>query len=660
MRARGVKVICHKQSKKSLQLYAEHGWEPSKPHWCVTHWGKHKSIFYDEARANEYAEDLCRKLERERSEREWKLRQQRDHWAYLRKQEQERAMQKTNVNPAILQPFLESAANAGAKGQAQFFTPIPWAEALSQPLPRYRPTIIDLSCGAGNLLQGSSRPSTVSLLGCDIDPCQLVSGDINRIAGDVTKLYRLMRQVSLQADCFTLNPAWDPHQYREALQDLAESDLPTVRKAFAAHDGRTGKDTIDSTVASLCLALDLCSHYGEGLLIANESTLQRLVLAPQAPHGALSVHVWAHLVIQGNPMTGLQDCAHQEDTQFFTGVLYFARGHDSGPPSSGSTLYRPPVVKSLEEAKQVCAELHRRRPELRLGPEVKSYAHTEDTADKWKAIGQEWERLTRKDKPQWNISLRSDGTIKTDLSLYDSQSGRVSKEEANGLFQMEGKQPIQLVMQRQQRAHLEKAAFGTVWRVDPKLQEAVRQAVLDYSAVRAPLYPLAPIQRLGYLDEQDDIVCSKDLGGGDVSSPMAPPLGGVSSPAFRADCSYKLRSTTIAVKRSGTKLNLMGEEDEVEWDGQELAFFITDDSGVERIFMEGRLRAENVRLSILKPGEKPGKQDEDCIETCAVDFTLQDLVGHFIIPDVLDVARVNPEGYQRNLDLLKEIEELCA
>ena len=105
--------------------------------------------------------------------------------------------------------------------------------------------------------------------------------------------------------------------------------------------------------------------------------------------------------------------------------------------------------------------------------------------------------MTRKDKPQWNISLRPDGTIKTDLSLFDTKSCRVTKEEAESLFSLEGRQPMQLVMQRQQRAHLEKAAFGKTWRVDPKLQEAIKEAVVEYGKVRAPLYALSVVQRLG-------------------------------------------------------------------------------------------------------------------------------------------------------------------
>jgi hypothetical protein len=123
-------------------------------------------------------------------------------------------MQRNNINPAIFQPFLESAANAGDKGEAQFLTPLEWGRTLSLPLPRFRPVIIDLSCGAGHLLQAAARESTNHLLGCDIDPCPLVNDKgqpadtptVTRIVADVTKLYGLICKVDFNADCFVLNP----------------------------------------------------------------------------------------------------------------------------------------------------------------------------------------------------------------------------------------------------------------------------------------------------------------------------------------------------------------------------------------------------------------------------------------------------------------------
>ena len=71
-----------------------------------------------------------------------------------------------------------------------------------------------------------------------------------------------------------------------------------------------------------------------------------------------------------------------------------------------------------------------------------------------------------------------------------------------------------------------------------------------------------------------------------------------------------LRSTTVAVKRLGTKMNTVGLLDDVEWNGQELAFFITDDSGVEHCFMEGRNREANVTINLIKPGAT-GRKEKD-------------------------------------------------
>ena len=582
-------------------------------------------------------------------------------------------MQKSNINPACYPPFMESASNAGEKGQAQWFTPANWAEVLAQPLPRYRPVMVDFHCGGGHLLHGAARASTNHFLGSDIDPtptrCPGYGGGA-RVIADVCKLFPLMRAVEFTADCFVLNPPWDLHQYRAPIVGLAESWLPTVRTAFAAHDGRTGKDTIDSTIVALLLALDRSSLCGEGLLVANESTFQRLLFAEGAPHIALTSHIWAHLVIRGNPMTGLDGSEH-EAGEFHTGVIYFAASHEDGlPPAGGllATIAQPAPVANLEAARVACKAIYDNRLELRNGPEIKTYARTEDSAEKWQALTEEWNRthLSGAD-PLWNISLGPDDSIATNLSLFDTKSSRVTKAEAESLFSLNGRQPMQLVMQRQQRAHLERAAFGKTWRVDPRLQAAVRSAVEEYHKVRSPLYPLSPIQRLGYLDECDTVLCTRDLyfsplrpgcGAGGVVAPT--PASGLQPKAcFLADHSYALRSTTIAVNRSGTKLNLQGEADEVEWDGQELAFYIADEFTTERVFMDARLRAENVRLSILRPGEKPGRQDERNLETCAIDFTLQDLVDNFVIPDVPDVARVNPGGYLENLTLLKQIESLC-
>src|SRR4051812_13908724 len=102
-------------------------------------------------------------------------------------------MQKTNINPEIFQDMLDSAANAGSKGQSQFFTPTDWGQRLALPLPRNRAVIVDLNCGAGHLLQATANKTTQLLLGADIDPCRGVTAPTlapaakpSRITADAT------------------------------------------------------------------------------------------------------------------------------------------------------------------------------------------------------------------------------------------------------------------------------------------------------------------------------------------------------------------------------------------------------------------------------------------------------------------------------------------
>ena len=124
---------------------------------------------------------------------------------------------------------------------------------------------------------------------------------------------------------------------------------------------------------------------------------------------------------------------------------------------------------------------------------------------------------------------------------------------------------------------------------------------------------------------------------------------------------YAIRSATVRVKRAGTKMNLEGGVDDVEYDGQELAFFIKDEEGIEQTFLEARLRHSSISVHIAKPGvaEALRKLKVHHLQPCAIDFTLQELAEHFNIPEVPDVTTMNPEGYKKNLELLEQIEALC-
>jgi len=546
-------------------------------------------------------------------------------------------MKRTDINPKIYQEHLESAANAADKGQAQFLTPVEWAGALAKPLPGYRNSIVDLSCGGGTLLAGAMQPSTHHLLGCDIDPdtsqqavekagAMLANG---QVTGDVTRFYELLKELDFEADLFVLNPPWDLHWYRDRLTHLLDSPVGAVGHAMEAHDGRTREECIDSTVASMCMALDLMSHYGEGLLIANESTLQRLILQEDAPHHALAAHVWAHLVIDGN----IAQMKVGEVEVFKTGVLYFARGHTCGQRYLGRQWRQPGAITDLAACQRMALDLSDQRHALRHGPVAKPVGHSESTVQLWDAAAAEWRsrrRENRANENPYNIWLSpDDGTVRTALSVFDTTTCRVDKFKAKRLFSLNGKLPAQLVLQAAERRELMNTiAEGSVWRVDPQLITAVEFAVAEYNAVRAPLYPLNRIQRLGYLDDQEEILCLKPLG------PFVP------------GTRYAIRTETLGVKRIGSKMNLSGYLDEVLYEGSELALYIN--GGKELLFMDKRLAKSDVTLSIQQEGDPS-----------PIDYTLEDLAEHFEIPEVPDVAITNPEGYNNNLARLRQIEAIA-
>jgi len=539
----------------------------------------------------------------------------------------------SGIAPEVVQEVLESAQNAAQKGLSQFHTPTWFGKLLASAMPDVRPVVTDLMCGNGQLANACANPSTQLILGCDLDPCkfapmkgQELKLERNKVCADLTKFYQLLKDVDCEFDFFALNPGWDLHLHRERLSALSESSLEAVKNAFEALDPRLSSSTIDSTVATLCIALDRCTEYGEGFLIGNEATIQRLVLGMGAPHKPLSIHVWAHLSILGNPMTGIQDCAWQEGQQFRTGVIYFSPYHTDGIAFERLDLQGDEQNGgSLQVA---IDELKAARRNIRAYHSIRSDWQCQSTTtwDRWKAASEEWKQRNQKQRSDWNLWLDHKGAICVNLSLYDKHSGKIDKNAAQDLFELQGKRPMQLVLLKAQRNALEKAVLDSPWRVAPAVQDAVRTAISDYHKERAPLYPLPKIQRIAYLDDEDTVKCDKDLG-----------------TAFKAGKAYPLETRTYKVNRTAEKLNLQGEREVVELGGSELFFFITGEDGKQYVFAEAYLRG-NEKITIERLWEQ-------------IDYTLGDLVEHFEIPEVPDVATLQPEAYARNKDLLMKIFE---
>ena len=599
-------------------------------------------------------------------------------------------MHRTQIPPEILQTVLDSASNAADKGLSQFFTPTDFGAHVAKALVAHRPIVADFNCGAGHLLRATANASTQHLLGVDIDPTcarektgspslhpsttpSSPTAPLHRLTGDITQLHEKFDDINLQFDLIVLNPPYRLFWHRARLAHLADSICFTVRRAFAAIEpGAIPATAIDSTVASLLMALDRLTLRGEGLLIGNHATLERLLFAPGAPHAAVAQHCWGRLILPGNPMTGLTECNFEHDDTYHTEVLYFARDHTTGPRSIVRWT-QPWPAPSLPKSTTPPTAFPLPDRQHRLGIPCRPDYENEETLPLWWAVTEQLKvEAGQATEHPYNLWLDSAGTLRTHLNRYEEASRKTDKDEARRLHALRGKTPLQLVLQRADRDRLLHAARDAGWRVDPALLTAVDDAIRAYHAARAPLYPLPEIQRLGYLDEQDTIECRRHLG------------------PFRAGSKYPLRTQTVKVTRAVTKPNnTTGEPEDLEYFGQELALYLKAvptsrpadplspsggegrgeeadaDAAPEWSFMDQTLRGDKTTVedgrrnrgrrnhsafctphSALSPGEHP------------VDFTLQQLCEHFVIPEVPDVAACDPEGYAHYTAMLDALEHI--
>ena len=561
----------------------------------------------------------------------------------------------TSIRAVNAQELLESATNAADKGASSFYTPIEFGKLLSRLLPDTRTNIVDLTSGNGQLLLSAANESTKSLLGVDIDPVNTVKHSgaltVNKITGDITNVWQLLKEVNWTADLFVLNPPYSLKWKRERLAALSESKLPAVRDAFRAGGGAGNRDNvIDSTVATLMLALELGTHRSEGFLIANNATLKKLLFNPDARYRHLVHHVWMYHVLDGNPMTDSKGSRWEEKME--TGIIWFARDDTVGIDRFITDDAKEPA-KDMAELEQ---RIERRpRHSYRTGQCIYSEANVNpETRKLWQAVKDE-HAIREKLKPHsaWNLRLATDGTIDTNLSLFESRSVKVDKAEVEKLHALRGQRPMNLVLQKASRLALLEAVKGGRWRVDPQLPAAVDEAIRKYNLCRAPLYQMPAIQRLGFIDEEETLRCSKDIAT-DGFSKVRAWSGALKTVAtkvtvFTAGRAYPVRTQSVKVSRFKTKPNSIGKTEEFYLAGQELAIFVTGDDHVEHLFMEARHMAAGVDIKHLQtvdpdaPALKP-------------EFPLDKLAEHFAIPEVKDVAEMDPEGFARAKTELAELE----
>jgi len=535
-----------------------------------------------------------------------------------------------------LQEILDSAKNAADLGKQQYFTPVEAAEAFAIPLPRARHTFVDLMMGAGSLLVGAKPKRAI---GVDIDRRFIRTSSkfpegADLLQADITKLYPLLAEVNWQYDLGGFNPPFSLQWETARFAALAESQVPAVQATF-----KPGRETIDSTLATMLMALDRQTPSGEAYLICNESTACKLFGDPdnsasKIQNSELRSHIWLWLTVPAGLSEGTSDLT--------TAVLYFARGHDSAG--------RPPLhlTSPSSEATAITATLETARSHRALMRKGR-HIYSEDqccptTGPIFRAAAAEYRRLYSESKIQnskFNIWLTG-GVIHRHLTPFQNFSGKIPKKDIATLNDIQGQTPMSLVVQKPTRLALQRAVRSEYWRVDPELLAAVEQACTQYAAQRAPFYPLSETQRIGFLDEEDSIVCKQDL-----RSIQNSKFKIQNSRGFTAGRTYSLETQTRKIEHSHTRPNILGNEESVTLHGQELVIRIKDDAGIWwefATFTDEELKNQNSAFNIQNSGG------------AALKLKLELLPQHFAIPAVPDVAQLHPAKYEANLAALRALE----
>lgn len=508
---------------------------------------------------------------------------------------------KQTLDARELQLVLDSAGNAAKNGRNQYFTPPAHAVALMLPLPprHARALAVDLQCGDGALLRASGAKQ---IIGCDIDPkavaeCRKGLRDTDHIlTADCTVLAALLAEAGCKFDLAFANPPFSMQWHRARLDFLAASSLPAVEQTFPARG-----EFVDSTLATLCILLDRLSRNGEGMMLCNPSTAERLINGTP-----LANHIWLWVTIPGGvfPGTDVETCA-----------LYFARDHVAGPqmrlqiPSA-----EPDVIAAY------LAPLASQRSILRRGLAIHADFSCDDltTLRHWNAaIGEHKQRQRPAESTEWNLWLGKDGTIRRHLTPFQAVSVRIPKADAKALDALQGQTPMSLVVQKPTRLALQRAVTSPYWKVSPELAAAVERALHEYHACRAPFYPLNDVQRLGWLDEEDMAMCAADL--------PSPKDG---KPVFLAGRRYCMSTLTVETERNVERMNILGTPQDCTLHGRELVVLVRGEDGREWRFGDD-----------------------------TADFRWPAFLEHFRLPEVKDIAQIHPDTYAAHMAWLEEFEK---
>ncbi|CAB4158807.1 hypothetical protein UFOVP736_55 [uncultured Caudovirales phage] len=480
------------------------------------------------------------------------------------------------------------ATNSHLKGLQSYYTPHEWANALGALLPLKRPSIADLQCGNGSFLKGIQTPDTQLIYATEIDghaPALATSHfpfspHVFHSHIDFLDLLPCLFESRTRFDLLLCNPPFS-------------LSWPIELLPLPLRNGENGA-FMDSTRACLRAIPHLLSPDGECLFIANASTIARIV---EKDPSALQ-HAWFHLTLP----------SFFPGADFTASILYFAKRY-TGPLPAAMHL----TPHSPDDLRVTLQSWHHLRPTGGL------FGNYRDPARFQAALAEAQARINPHQRTE-NVILARDGKLRTRVTSFQRYLDTISPAQFKALQSLNNANPYELTVQRATRQALAEMLADGHWTISPDAAAAIRAAMDEYHHTRTPLTPVSQLQRLGWLDENDHLLCTQDF------------------LFFRAGTRYEVTSEVAKYDYSHYKPRYKDgkkSEEQLLTRGNDLIFTIHCDEERKAQFTYKH-------------------------KHIAGTYPMEDIEKHFAIPDVPHIANVQSEAFAAHLKRLVHLEHITS
>lgn len=467
------------------------------------------------------------------------------------------------------------------KGLQQWFTP-ETAARLAADVIGESVCVLDPTAGDGSLLKFFEP---IHSFGVEIDADQIKKseGSYKPINGDLQHVYALIRR-SFEFNAIVANPPFGLDWEEPTLRDGATSNSALLTlmmmNRLLTHDGQFA--FINSTSG-----FDFCARQKDEV-----EGVYAVIDVPDLFHGTVTSSTIAFGV---NPQL--------RQGEAFKG---FER--------------REMQVANLDLLKGWVLDLRKKAIGYGRVAQNTGYYERAQLAQNWPVLQKEYDRRTDKRlKKQREAKFDVELFAGTQLNILPSPFTSLVLTKLNKLqllSRLNGASVNYFIQNERDWLAIKELEKDELITVDPRVTEKVEAALFDTRRVLCPLYPLKPVQRLGFLSDIDTLLCTKSN----------------AEHGHEAGTRYDLNTQTVTLHRREMRpVQIKSGKKAGEWEDREFTIY-----------------RKALKISVGHWSLTDSEEDTDDI---------QYLVDHFEMPDPGDVGTKFPEETEAMRQLIRRIQD---